>query len=171
MRIEPPWSPPIAMSHSPAATSAALPDDEPPADQPYLRGLCTGSGWLVWDDLSDRVRAVPLVTPPRGSRVGSRRIGRRRVTVPDFYGCVAPGGVFVHRLRVDGRRGAQIVSVRFFFDAGRPSRTDHRAPYRISFRLPFASGTRHVAAAIVRYRLPGSRTVRSARIGRTFVMC
>jgi len=31
MRIEPPWSPPIAMSTSPAATSAALPDEEPPA--------------------------------------------------------------------------------------------------------------------------------------------
>ncbi len=30
MRIEPAWSPPIAMSTSPAATSAALPDDEPP---------------------------------------------------------------------------------------------------------------------------------------------
>jgi hypothetical protein len=130
-----------------------------------------GSGWLVWDDLSDRVRAVPLVTPPLGSRVGSRRIGRRRVTVPDFYGCVPPGGVFVHRLRIDGRRGAQILSVRFFFDAGVPARTDHRAPFRISFRLGFAPGSRHVAGAIVRYRLPGQRTVRSVRLGRTFVMC
>jgi hypothetical protein len=130
-----------------------------------------GSGWLVWDDLSDRVRAVPLVTPPRGSRVGSRRIGRRRVTVPDFYGCVPSGGVFVHRLKVDGRRGAQILSVRFFFDAGQPARTDRRAPYRISFTLAFAPGTRHVAAAVVRYRLPGSRKVRTARVGRTFVMC
>jgi len=32
MRIEPPWSPPIAMSTSPAATSAPEPDDEPPAE-------------------------------------------------------------------------------------------------------------------------------------------
>jgi hypothetical protein len=32
MRIEPPWSPPIAMSTSPAATSAALPLEEPPAE-------------------------------------------------------------------------------------------------------------------------------------------
>jgi hypothetical protein len=130
-----------------------------------------GSGWLVWDDLSARIRAVPLVTPPRGSRVGSRRIGRRRVTIPDVYGCVPSGGVFVHRLRIDGRRGAQIVSVRFFFDAGQPARTDHRAPFRISFRLTFPPGSRHVAAAIVRYRLPGERKVRSVRIGRTFVMC
>lgn len=130
-----------------------------------------GSGWLVWDDLSDRIRAVPLVTPPLGSRVGSRRIGSLRVTIPDFYGCVASGGRFVHRLRLDGRRGTTIASVRFFFDAGQPARIDHRAPWRTSFRLTFAPGTRHVAAAIVRYRLPGQRTLRSARIGRTFVMC
>ena len=32
MRIDPPWSPPMARSTSPAASSAALPDDEPPAD-------------------------------------------------------------------------------------------------------------------------------------------
>jgi hypothetical protein len=84
---------------------------------------------------------------------------------------VASGGVFVHRLRIDGRRGARIVSVRFFFDAGQPARTDHRAPFRISFRLAFAPGSRHVAAAVVRYRLPGERRVRSVRLGRTFVMC
>jgi hypothetical protein len=130
-----------------------------------------GSGWLVWDDLSARVRAVPLVTPPLGSRVGSRRIGRRRVSIPDFYGCVPTGGTFVHRLRVDGRPGTRIVSVRFFFDAGQPSRTDHRAPYRLRFKLGFPPGSRHVAAAVVRYRLPGERRVRSVRIGRTFVMC
>jgi hypothetical protein len=130
-----------------------------------------GSGWLVWASHSHRVRAVPLVTPPPGSRVGSRRIGRRRVTIPDFYGCVPSGGTFVHRLRVDGRRGARILSVRFFFDAGQPARTDRRAPYRIAFKLTFPPGSRHVASAIVRYRLPGSRRVRSVRIGRTFVMC
>ncbi len=32
MRIDPPWSPPIAMSASPVATTTALPDDEPPAE-------------------------------------------------------------------------------------------------------------------------------------------
>jgi hypothetical protein len=131
-----------------------------------------GSGWLVWASHSHRVRAVGLVTPPVGSRVGSRRIGgHRRVTVPDFYGCVPSGGTFVHRLRVDGRRGARILSVRFFFDAGQPARTDRRAPYRIAFKLTFPAGSRHVASAIVRYRLPGSRRVHSVRIGRTFVMC
>jgi hypothetical protein len=130
-----------------------------------------GSGWLVWDDLSDRIRAVPLVTPPLGSRVGSRRIGTRRVSIPDFYGCVAPGAKFVHRVNVDGRRGTRIVSVRFFFDAGQPARVDHRAPWRLTFRLAFPAGTRHVAGAIVSYRLPGQSRLRTARIGRTFVMC
>jgi hypothetical protein len=130
-----------------------------------------GSGWIVWGTHSNRIRAVPLVTPPLGSRVGSRRIGRRRVTVPDFYGCVPSGGTFVHRLRVDGRRGAQILSVRFFFDAGEPARTDRRAPYSLRFRLTFPPGSRHVAGAIVRYRLPGRQGVRSVRLGRTFVMC
>jgi hypothetical protein len=48
MRIEPAWSPPIAMSTSPAATSAALPEDDPPAENPTRRGLCTGPVALVW---------------------------------------------------------------------------------------------------------------------------
>jgi hypothetical protein len=125
-----------------------------------------GSGWLVWAALGDRIRAVPLVTPTRGARVGSRRIGRRRVTIPDFYGCVPSGGVFTARLRVDGRRGARIVSVRFSFDAGQPARSDRRAPYRVRFRLAFPPGTRHVVRATVRYG--GGRSV---SVGRTFVMC
>ena len=32
MRMEPPWSPPIAMSASPRATTTALPEDDPPAE-------------------------------------------------------------------------------------------------------------------------------------------
>ena len=32
MRIEPPWSPPIAIGTSPAATTAPLPEEEPPAE-------------------------------------------------------------------------------------------------------------------------------------------
>ena len=32
MRIEPAWSPATAMSTMPAATKAALPDDEPPVE-------------------------------------------------------------------------------------------------------------------------------------------
>src|SRR5437762_6677613 len=39
MRIEPPVSVPRAWSHTPAATSAAEPDDEPPDVRPGLWGL------------------------------------------------------------------------------------------------------------------------------------
>lgn len=128
-----------------------------------------GSGWIVWT-AGTNVRAVPLVTPPLGSRVGSRRLGRLRLSIPDFYACAASGGEFVHRLRVDGRRGRiRIVSVRFTFDGGEPSAVDARAPYRVPFRLPFAAGTRHVAGATITYRLGGER--RTTSIGRTFVMC
>ncbi len=82
-----------------------------------------------------------MVTPPKGSRVGSLRLGRLRVSIPDFYACTPPGGEFVHRLMVDGRRGrTRIVSVRFFFDDGQPSAVDRRAPWRVPFRLAFAPG-------------------------------
>ncbi len=47
MRTEPPWSPPVARSTSPAATSAPEPVDEPPALWPMARGLCTGPVTLV----------------------------------------------------------------------------------------------------------------------------
>jgi hypothetical protein len=132
-----------------------------------------GSGWMVWRAAfgGSPSFATPLVTPPRGSRIGSRRLGRsRRITVPTHYACIAPGGRFVHRALVSGRpRGVTIVSVRFSFDGGQLARTDHRAPYRIVYRLPFAAGTRHVAEARVTYRLAG-RT-RHTNIGRAIVMC
>jgi len=129
-----------------------------------------GSGWIVWG-AGDTIRAVPLVTPPPGARVGSLRIGRRRVSIPDFYACIPTGSVFKHRLKLDGRRGTKIASVRFFFDDGQPTATDPSSPYRRDFILSFAPGTRHVAGAVVSYRLPGSRRLRTVRIGRTFVMC
>jgi hypothetical protein len=112
-----------------------------------------------------------LATPPRGSRIGSRRIGRsRRVTVPTHYACIAPGGRFVHRLLVSGRpRGVRIVSVRFSFDGGQLARTDRRAPYRLVYQLPFAAGSRHVAEARVAYRVAGR--LQHASVGRAIVMC
>jgi hypothetical protein len=131
-----------------------------------------GSGWMVWrENGAAPTFATPLATPPRGSRIGSRRIGRsRRVTVPTHYACVAPGGRFVHRALVSGRRrGVTIVSVRFSFDGGQLARTDHRSPYRIVYRLTFAAGTRHVAEARITYRLNG-RT-RHTSVGRAIVMC
>jgi hypothetical protein len=145
-------------------------------DQPQYVRLAPnegGSGWLVWRAGfgGSPSYATPLVTPPRGSRIGSRRIGRsRRITVPTHYACVAPGGRFVHRLLVSGRRrGVRIVSVRFSFDGGQLARTDHRVPYRVVYQLPFAAGTRHVAEARVTYRLSGR--VRRTSVGRAIVMC
>lgn len=133
-----------------------------------------GSGWMVWRACCGSNAAsfaTPLATPPRGSRVGSRRLGHsRRVTVPTHYACIAPGGRFAHRLLLSGRRsGVRIVSVRFSFDGGQMARTDHRAPYRIAYTLPFAAGTRHVAEALVTYRLRGR--VRRTSVGRAIVMC
>jgi hypothetical protein len=145
-------------------------------DQPQFLTLAPnegGSGWMVWRaGFGDSPSfAAPLVTPPRGSRIGSRRIGRsRRITVPTHYACIAPGGRYVHRLLVSGRRrGVRIVAVRFSFDGGQLARTDHRAPYRIVYKLPFAAGTRHVAEARVTYRLAGH--MRRTSIGRAIVMC
>src|SRR5205823_9165935 len=42
MRTDPPWSPPVAMSTTPAASSAPLPLEEPPADRVVSHGLRTG---------------------------------------------------------------------------------------------------------------------------------
>ena len=41
MRIEPPWSPPVAMSTNPPDTSAALPPEEPPACRVASHGFST----------------------------------------------------------------------------------------------------------------------------------
>src|SRR3954451_5140812 len=67
MRIEPPWSPPIAMSTSPVATTTPLPDDEPPAEKPILCGLCTGPVALVWlppEKQKYSQCVFPMMVPP-----------------------------------------------------------------------------------------------------------
>ena len=42
MRTDPPWSPPVAMSTTPAASRAALPLEDPPAERVVSHGLRTG---------------------------------------------------------------------------------------------------------------------------------
>ena len=67
MRIEPPWSPPNAIGTSPAATTAALPDDEPPAEYPMRCGLCTGPVALVWlppEKQKYSHTVLPTIVPP-----------------------------------------------------------------------------------------------------------
>jgi hypothetical protein len=131
-----------------------------------------GSGWIVWQDHGQAgdIRAVPLVSAPPFSRTGSRAIGQRRISIPVRRGCIRPGARFVHRLLVSGRRaGAQIVSVRFFFDADQLPRVDRKAPYRITYRLSFPPLSRHVAVARVAYRTSGH--THTTTVGRIIVMC
>ena len=160
------FGPPVVY---PLPLAAAAPSDL------QLAPNAGGSGWLVWRGgvgTGAPNLATPLVTPPRGSRVGSKRVARGpRVTLPTRYGCVAPGGVYHARMLVRGRRhGVRITSVRFSFDGGKaPRRPTGARPTAHTFRLPFAAGERHVAEARVTYRR-GGRTGHT-QVGRAIVMC
>src|SRR5580704_5553524 len=64
------------MSTSPSATRTALPDDEPPAEYPFLRGLCTGPVALVWlppERQKASQCALPTMVPP-ASRMRSTTV-------------------------------------------------------------------------------------------------
>ena len=71
MRIEPPWSAPMATSTMPAATSAALPLDEPPLVRAGSQGLRTGPLLAVWE-APEKQRssqtALPAMTAPASRR-------------------------------------------------------------------------------------------------------
>src|SRR5215468_8211589 len=70
MRIDPPWSPPIAISTSPSATATALPEEEPPAEYPILCGLCTGPAAQVWlppEKQKYSQCTLPTMVPPASS--------------------------------------------------------------------------------------------------------
>ena len=80
MRIEPPWSPPRARSARPAATSAALPLEDPPAVRDRSHGLCTGpvrDVWLPPEKHRSSQTALPAIVAPASSSrvttVASRR--------------------------------------------------------------------------------------------------
>src|SRR5262245_33196636 len=68
--IDPPWSPPSAMSAAPVATSAAQPLDEPPVEYSGWAGFRTGAGWLVWlppEKQKFSHTAFPTISPPASS--------------------------------------------------------------------------------------------------------
>src|SRR5580700_2545354 len=70
MRIEPPWSPPNAMSASPSATTTPDPDADPPAEYPILYGLCTGPlapVWLLPERQYDSQCVFPTISAPASS--------------------------------------------------------------------------------------------------------
>ena len=65
--MEPPWSPPSAISTSPAATAAALPPDEPPVEWAGLCGLRIGPVTQVWlpaEKQRSSQAALPATMPP-----------------------------------------------------------------------------------------------------------
>src|ERR1700727_24522 len=70
IRTEPAWSPPSAMSTSPAATRAPLPLEEPPVDFDRSHGLRTGpvrEVWLPPSKHSSSQTALPAIVAPAAS--------------------------------------------------------------------------------------------------------
>ncbi len=97
MRTEPPWSPPTARSTAPAATSAALPLDEPPAERVGSHGLRTGpvrDVWLPPEKQRSSHTALPMIVAPAASRrvtTVASRVGTKpsRVSEPFIIGTPA----------------------------------------------------------------------------------
>src|SRR5262249_5638629 len=83
---DPPWSPPMAMSHSPATTSAALPLEEPPADRFGSCGLSTGpvsEVWLPPEKQRCSHTALPTISPP-ASRMRVTMVASTSGTYPSI---------------------------------------------------------------------------------------
>src|SRR3979490_1775188 len=84
VRIDPPWSPPSAIGTSPAATSAALPPDEPPA---LCAGLCglritpLAQVWLAPEKQRSSQAALPAMVPP-ASRIRVTTVAARAENLP-----------------------------------------------------------------------------------------
>ena len=87
MRIDPPPSDPVASGTRPAATAAADPPDEPPAERSSAHGLRVAPNVALTVSAfqpSSGVFVLPTTTQPGGPealderRVGCRRADRRR---------------------------------------------------------------------------------------------
>ena len=91
MRTDPPWSPPVATSTRPPATSAALPDEEPPAERVSSHGLRTGPVREVCDppekQRSSQTAMPAMVAPAASSRVTivASRVGTKPSTVAEPF--------------------------------------------------------------------------------------
>ena len=71
MRIDPPWSPPVAMSTTPPATRAALPPEDPPALRSGAHGFSTSPVFAVIDAPAKQRSshtALPAMVAPAASR-------------------------------------------------------------------------------------------------------
>ena len=91
IRTEPPWSPPSATSTAPAATSAALPLDEPPAERVRSHGLRTGpvrEVWLPPEKHRSSHTAFPVIVAPAASKrvtTVASRVGTKPSTVSEPF--------------------------------------------------------------------------------------
>jgi hypothetical protein len=89
--MEPPWSPPVARSTAPDATSAALPLDEPPALRVRSHGLRTGPDadvWLPPEKHRSSHTALPMIVAPASSRrvtMVASRMGTNPSTVREPF--------------------------------------------------------------------------------------
>ena len=73
MRMEPPWSPAVPTSTRPAATSAALPDDEPPVEWVSFHGLRTAPVREVCEP-PEKQRSSQTDLPAMVAPASSRRV-------------------------------------------------------------------------------------------------
>src|SRR5579884_2091412 len=67
IRMDPPWSPPMARSQAPAATRAAEPLDDPPVVRLGSWGLRTGPVAAVWLAAERHMSShadLPVIRPP-----------------------------------------------------------------------------------------------------------
>ena len=91
MRTEPPWSPPVARSTTPAATRAALPLEDPPAERVVSHGLRTGplrEVWLPPEKHRSSQTALPVIVAPAASillTTVASRVGMKPSRVSDPF--------------------------------------------------------------------------------------
>src|SRR5882672_8154444 len=121
MRTEPPWSPPMARSTSPAATSAALPLEEPPVERVWSHGLRTGPDREVCEPPEKHrssQTALPTIVPPASStRVTTvaSRVGTKPSTVLEPFIIGTPATVMLSLMATlspaSGPLGAPAMSV------------------------------------------------------------
>src|SRR3954466_6586735 len=124
IRIEPPWSPPSARSTSPAATSAALPLELPPAVREGSQGLRPGPVHEVWlppeKQRSSQTDLPVMVAPAASSRLTT--VASRAGTKPSRWGepfIIGTPATAVLSLTAtvrpaSGPSGAPVISVRTY---------------------------------------------------------
>src|SRR2546423_9057541 len=124
MRTEPPWSPPVAMSTSPAATSAALPLEDPPALRERSHGLRTGpvhDVWLPPEKHRSSQPALPVIVAPAASSretIVASRDGTNPSTVREPFIIGTPATIVLSLTATvrpaSGPPSASVMSVRTY---------------------------------------------------------